>query len=181
MESKLKGLNILIVDDEPDILSVLEEEIKDACPNCRVIKAETYEWAVNLLNSTPYDLVILDIMGVRGFDLLEQAVRLKYKVIMLTAHALSPENLRKAIEMGARSYLPKEQIGAIIPFLEDVLSQEPLPTWRRLFEKLGGFFNRRFGSDWQQKDDKFWKEFNEKLKTDGKSYVETPSQKLGFY
>lgn len=181
MESKLKGLNILIVDDEPDILSVLEEEIKDVCPNCRVIKAETYEWAVNLLNSTPYDLVILDIMGVRGFDLLEQAVRLKYKVIMLTAHALSPENLRKAIEMGARSYLPKEQIGAIIPFLEDVLSQEPLPTWQRLFEKLGGFFNRRFGSDWQEKDDKFWKEFNEKLKTDGKSYVETPSQKLGFY
>ena len=181
MESKLKGLNILIVDDEPDILSVLEEEIKDACPNCRVIKAETYEWAVNLLNSTPYDLVILDIMGVRGFDLLEQAVRLKYKVIMLTAHALSPENLRKAIEMGARAYLPKEQIGAIIPFLEDVLSQEPLPTWRRLFEKLGDFFNRRFGSDWQEKDDKFWKEFNEKLKTDGKSYVETPSQKLGFY
>lgn len=181
MESKLKGLNILIVDDEPDILSVLEEEIKDVCPKCRVIKAETYEWAVNLLNSTPYDLVILDIMGVRGFDLLEQAVRLKYKVIMLTAHALSPENLRKAIEMGARAYLPKEQIGAIIPFLEDVLSQEPLPTWRRLFEKLGGFFNRRFGSDWQEKDDKFWKEFNEKLKTDGKSYVETPSQKLGFY
>ena len=181
MESKLKGLNILIVDDEPDILSVLEEEIKDVCPNCRVIKAETYEWAVNLLNSTPYDLVILDIMGVRGFDLLEQAVGLKYKVIMLTAHALSPENLRKAIEMGARSYLPKEQIGAIIPFLEDVLSQEPLPTWRRLFEKLGDFFNRRFGSDWQEKDDKFWKEFNEKLKTDGKSYVETPSQKLGFY
>ena len=66
MESKLQGINLLIVDDEPDILSVLEEEIKDACPNCRVIKAETYEWAMDLLNSTPYDLVILDIMGVRA-------------------------------------------------------------------------------------------------------------------
>jgi hypothetical protein len=45
LESKLNGLIILLVDDEPDILSVLEEEIKDACPSCRVVKAETYEWA----------------------------------------------------------------------------------------------------------------------------------------
>lgn len=180
-DSKLQGKNILIVDDEPDILSVLEEEIKDACPNCRVIKAETYEWALDLLNSTIYDLVILDIMGVRGFDLLKQAVKLNYRVVMLTAHALSPENLKKAIEMGARSYLPKEKIGEIVPFLEDVLSHDPLTAWRRVFENLGDFFNRRFGRGWQAKDEQFWKEFSEKLKTDGSSYVETPTQKLGFY
>ncbi len=181
MESKLHNLNILIVDDEPDILSVLEEEIKDACPNCRVIKAENYEWAMNLLNSTPYDLVILDIMGVRGFDLLEKSVSLKYRVVMLTAHALSADNLKKAVQMGARAYLPKEKIGEIVPFLEDVLSHDPLTAWRRVFDKLGDFFNRRFGKDWQKKDDEFWQEFSKKLKTDGSSYVETPSQKLGFY
>ncbi len=116
MKSKLQGLIILIVDDEPDILSLLEEEIKDACSNCRVVKAETYEWARDLMNSTPYDLVLLDIMGVRGFDLLEQAVSLNYKVVMLTAHALSPETMRRAFEMGARAYLPKEQLGNIIPY-----------------------------------------------------------------
>jgi DNA-binding NarL/FixJ family response regulator len=181
MEAKLRGLNILIVDDEPDILSVLEEEIGDACPNCRVLKAETYEWARDLLATTPLDLVILDIMGVRGFDLLAQAVDLKLKVVMLTAHALSPEALRKAIAAGARAYLPKEQIGNIVPFLEDVLAQGNLPGWRRLFERLGDYFDRRFGPEWQQEDSAFWKEFHEKLKTDGISYVETPSQKLGFY
>lgn len=157
MESKLQGMIILIVDDEPDILSLLEEEIKDACSNCRVVKAETYEWARDLMNSTPYDLVLLDIMGVRGFDLLEQAVSLNYKVVMLTAHALSPETMRRAFEMGARAYLPKEQLGNIIPFLEDVLSSDPLSAWRRVFEKLGDFFNRRFGSGWQQKDEDVWK------------------------
>jgi DNA-binding NtrC family response regulator len=181
MEAKLRGLNILIVDDEPDILSVLEEEIGDACPNCRILKAETYDWARNLLDTTPLDLVILDIMGVRGFDLLARAAQLKFKVVMLTAHALTPEALRRAIQMGARAYLPKEQIGNIVPFLEDVLAQENLPGWRRLFDRLGDYFNRRFGPDWQQEDSAFWKEFNEKLKTDGISYVETPSQKLGFY
>jgi hypothetical protein len=74
-----------------------------------------------------------------------------------------------------------EKIGEIVPFLEDVLSHDPLTAWRRVFEKLGGFFNRRFGKDWQKKDEQFWKDFTEKLKTDGSSYVETPTQKLGFY
>ncbi|HSO71957.1 MAG TPA: response regulator, partial [Thermodesulfobacteriota bacterium] len=169
MESKLQDKTILIVDDEPDILALLEEEIKEACPNCRVIKAETYEWAVDLLNSTPYDLVILDIMGVRGFDLLTQAVNRNYPVVMLTAHALSPETLKKAIEQGARAYLPKDKIGAIVPFLEDVLTHEPITGWRRLFERMGDYFSRRFGPDWQQTDEPFWKDFNEKLKTDGTS------------
>jgi DNA-binding response OmpR family regulator len=162
MDSKLRDKNILIVDDEPDILSLLEEEISEACPTCRVIKAETYEWAVNLLNSTPYDLVILDIMGVRGFELLTLAVRLNYPVVMLTAHALSPETLKIAIEQGARAYLPKDKMGEIVPLLEDVLTHEPISGWRRLFERLGDFFNRRFGPDWQKADESFWKEFNKK-------------------
>ena len=181
MDFKFRDKNILIVDDEPDILSLLEEELTEACTTCRVIKAETYEWAVKLLNSTPYDLVILDIMGVRGFDLLTLAVRLNYSVVMLTAHALSPETLKKAIKEGARAYLPKDKLGEIVPFLEDVLTREPISGWRRLFERLGDYFSRHFGPDWQQADEPFWKDFSEKLKTDGISYVETPSQKLGFY
>jgi DNA-binding NtrC family response regulator len=162
MDYKLRDKNILIVDDEPDILSLVEEEIKDACPNCRVIKAETYEWAVDLLNSSPYDIVVLDIMGVRGFDLLTLAVNLKYPVVMLTAHAFSPEFLKKAIRQGARAYLPKEKLGEIVPFLEDVLAHEPMTGWRRLFERLGGLFNRRFGKDWQVKDETFWEKYQQK-------------------
>jgi DNA-binding response OmpR family regulator len=162
MGSKFRDKSILIVDDEPDILSLVEEEILEACPNCRVVKAETYEWAVNLLNSTPYDLVILDIMGVRGFDLLILAVRLNFPVVMLTAHALSPSALRKAIELGARAYLPKEKIGELVPFLEDVLTYEPITGWRRLLDRLGDYFSRRFGSDWQKADEPFWRNFPKK-------------------
>ena len=36
--SILDGKRILAVDDEPDVLSVLEEEIHDACPNARIEK-----------------------------------------------------------------------------------------------------------------------------------------------
>ena len=64
---------------------------------------------------------------------------------MLTAYALSPEALRQSIEMGARAYLPKEKLGEIAPFLEDVLTYENLPVWGRLLQNLGGFFNSRWG------------------------------------
>lgn len=163
-ETLLKNKRLLAVDDEPDVLAVIEEEILEACPDCKLDKASSYEEAVELMISWTYDLVILDIMGVRGFDLLELAVNRKFPVAMLTAHALSPDALKRSIESGARAYLPKEKLGQLVPFLEDVLRYETMPGWKRLFEKLEDFFSKRFGPDWQNKDEKFWKEFNEKMK-----------------
>jgi len=162
-ESILNGKRILAVDDEPDVLSVLEEEILEACPACKFDKAITYEAAVRMMKSNKYDLVILDIMGVRGFELLDAAVKNKLPVAMLTAHALTPEALKQSIEMMARVYLPKEKMGEIVPFLEYVLKYEYLAGWDALFMKLRGFFNERWGKDWQKADASFWKEFNARL------------------
>jgi CheY-like chemotaxis protein len=155
--SILDGKKILAVDDEPDVLSVLEEEIKDACPNCTFEKATTYEDATKLLESNTYDVVVLDIMGVRGFDLLETAVKRGFKVAMLTAHALSPEALKRSIELKARAYLPKEKLGEIVPFLEDLLKLDYESGWKHLFEKLHGFFTDKFESDWEKKVGTPWK------------------------
>jgi DNA-binding NarL/FixJ family response regulator len=112
--------------------------------------------------SWTYDVVILDIMGVRGFDLLELAVRRNFPVVMLTAHALSPEALKRSIELKARAYLPKEKLGEVVPFLEDVLRYEYLPGWKQVLKKLEGFFNSRWGEYWQKSEAQFWKEFDEK-------------------
>jgi CheY-like chemotaxis protein len=161
-ESILNGKRILAVDDEPDILSVLEEEILEAAPGCKIDKATTYEEAVQKMVSWTYDVVVLDIMGVRGFDLLTLAVNRNFPVAMLTAHALTPEALKQSVEMKARAYLPKEKLGEIVPFLEDVLTYEYLPGWKRLLKKLEGFFNARWGDYWQKSEAKFWKEFDEK-------------------
>jgi CheY-like chemotaxis protein len=161
-ESILNGKSILAVDDEPDVLTVLEEEIREACPDSRFDRVSTYEEAVARMISLTYDVVVLDIMGVRGFDLLELAVSRGFPVVMLTAHALTPEALKRSFEMGARAYLPKEKLGEIVPFLEDVLRYEYLPGWKRLLEKLEGFFNERWGQYWKKSEEKFWKEFDEK-------------------
>jgi CheY-like chemotaxis protein len=158
-DSILNGKTILAVDDEPDVLSVLKEEILGAAPKCKFEKAITYEEASKKLESQSYDMVILDIMGVRGFDLLDLAVRKNIRVAMLTAHALTPEALKRSFEMKARAYLPKEKLGEIVPFLEDVLNYEYLPGWKRLIKKLEGYFKARWGEYWQKAEANFWKDF----------------------
>jgi CheY-like chemotaxis protein len=158
-KSILDGKRILAVDDEPDVLKILEEEILETCPDCKLDKASAYETAAKMLESTNYDVAILDIMGVRGFDLLDLAVKKKLRVAMLTAHALSPEALKKSVELGARAYLPKEKLGEVVPFLEDVLTYEYAPGWKRLYEKLKGFFDSKFESDWEKKTGLNWQEW----------------------
>jgi len=149
-ESILNHKKILIVDDEPDILTILEEEILDSCPDSKVDKASNYESAAELLKSKEYDLVVLDIMGVRGFDLLEIAIAENLKVAMLTGHALNPKALKKSHDMGAMAYLPKEKMGEIVPFLEDVLQYNHKSGWTRLIEKIGDYYTKKFEStDWK--------------------------------
>jgi CheY-like chemotaxis protein len=164
-ESILNGKRILAVDDEPDVLSVLKEEIAASCEDYTFDAATTYQEAVERMVSWSYDVVILDIMGVRGFDLLKLAVDRGFSVAMLTAHSLTPESLRRSIEMGARAYLPKEKLGEIVPFLEDILTYESLPGWKRLLKKLGGFFNARWGEAWKKSEEWFWKEFDREMES----------------
>ena len=162
VKSILNGRRVLAVDDEPDVLKVLEEEILEACPDSKFDKATTYEAAIKMLESQTYDVVVLDIMGVRGFDLLEVAIRRNFRVAMFTAHALSPEALKRSMEIGARAYLPKEKLGEIVPFLEDVLKYDYLPGWKRVLKRLEGVFNNLWGIEWQVRDEAYWKEFNDK-------------------
>ena len=101
--SLLKGKKILVVDDEPDILAVLEELLD----MCEITKAASFEAAKSYLESRKFDIVVLDIMGVNGYGLLEIANRKNLPALMLTAHAFTPDNLVKSIKEGAASYIPK--------------------------------------------------------------------------
>ena len=162
-ESILNHRVILAVDDEPDVLEILEEEILVYAPNCKIEKATTYEEATHMLESQRYDVVVLDIMGVRGFDLLEQAVKRNFPTAMLTAHSLNPGSLKRSIEMGALAYLPKAKLGEIVPFLEDILeSSDGSSAWGRVMNKLEGFFATQWGELWKKSEEKFWKDFEKR-------------------
>ncbi len=156
-DSILNNKRILAVDDEPDILETLEDLLEDYT-GLVLDKAQDYETGYHLIRSWTYDAVILDIMGVRGFDLLNAAVHLGFPAVMLTAHALSAESLKKSIEMGARAYIPKEKMMDISQFLEDVLTLEHRSSLERMFRRLGGVFTAKFGSQWQKGEKEFWKQ-----------------------
>lgn len=164
-ESALKDKTILVVDDEPDILTTVAE-ILDMH---HVDTASDFETGLRLITNNKYDAVILDIMGVDGFELLKNAVLRGFPAIMLTAHAVTPEALKKSVELGAVSFLPKELMVELKDLVEEVLlGGGKRLWWQRSLQKTGPYFERKFGADWKEKD-KFFKEFVDGLKKEGKS------------
>ena len=157
-ESFLKGKHILAVDDEEDILETIEDMLDEAL----VDRARDYESASQKIKEKQYDLAILDIMGVDGLQLLTEAVERGIPTVMLTAHAISPDTLMESIQKGAISYLPKESLADLDDMLNDLLEafHRGEPPWKLLFDKLGDYFDERFGSDWKEKDRAFWSEFS---------------------
>ena len=153
----LKGKRILVVDDEPDILETLEELLS----MCRVVKATTFHEAKEYLETQYFDMAVLDIMGVDGYRLLEIAKRKNVITVMLTAHALTVEDTVKSYKEGAASYLPKDEMDNIVTYLADILEARDKGQhfWWRWLDRMGSFYENRFGKDWQEKDKDFWRRF----------------------
>ena len=150
----LQGKRVLIVDDEPDVLETLAELLS----MCDVVKASTFEAAEKAIDSGNLDIAVLDIMGVSGYELLDIAKKKKLTAVMLTAHALSVEDTKKSILSGADLYIPKEEMVNIVTLLTDVLEarQEGKGTWHRWWDRLGWYYDNRFGPNWRDSDKEFW-------------------------
>jgi len=157
-EGILKGKRVLIVDDEPDIL----ESLEDLLDTCLIDKAPSFETARKFLDKGSYDVAVFDIMGVRGYDLLDLAGQKGVPALMLTAHALNPDNLIRSVKSGARAYVPKDKITDIAAYLSDILEASAKGTKRSgtWFARLRPFFDRKFGAGWREKDRAFWDEFD---------------------
>jgi CheY-like chemotaxis protein len=155
----LAGKSILAVDDEEDIL----ETIEDILEGSTVDTARDYESASEKIRKQTYDLVILDIMGVNGLQLLEESVAKGFPTVMLTAHAINPESLMESIRKGSISYLPKESLADLDSLLNDLLGayERGEAPWKLLFTKLGSYFDERFGADWKENEKAFWSDFDQ--------------------
>ena len=138
----LKGKKLLIVDDEPDVV----ETLKDLLGMCVIETASDFKTGEKLLALNKYDIAILDIMGVNGYELLKLAREKDVPALMLTANALTAADFAKSLSQGAVAYIPKEKMVEIPVYLTDLLkAQQGTETPHRWFSRLESFFDRIFG------------------------------------
>jgi PAS domain S-box-containing protein len=111
-------VNILIVDDEPKNLTVLEAILDD--PGFRLVRAESAEQALLALLADEFALLILDIRmpGVTGLEL-AQMIKARKKtasvpIIFLTAYYDDDQHILEGYETGAVDYAKKPVNPAIL-------------------------------------------------------------------
>jgi hypothetical protein len=119
---------------------------------CVLTKASSFDQARRLLEDQYFDMAILDIMGVEGYELLKICNQKRVIGVMLTAYALTPEDIKKSYEDGAASFVPKEKMRDITGFLIDIYEakEQGKNFWWRWFDRLAAYCERKFGPDWQK-------------------------------
>jgi len=154
VEKILKDKRILLVDDEADVLEYLSEILSEAF----VDEASSFEEAVELIEHNFYDAAILDIMGVRGYELLELCKQKGIPAIMLTAKALTKEDLIRSLKSGARLFLPKEEMSRLDIYLAELLeaSLKKKNIWKVWMERLEDFFEKLLGTNYKDKNKDIW-------------------------
>ena len=111
-------INILIVDDEPKNLTVLESVLDD--PDYRLVRAESAEQALHALVVEEFALLILDIRlpGMTGFELAQMIKQRKktagVPIIFLTAYYNEDQHVLEGYGTGAVDYLVKPLNSAIL-------------------------------------------------------------------
>jgi two-component system, NtrC family, response regulator PilR len=100
--------SILLVDDEPNIMEILEIVLRDE--GMAVCKASSAQKALELLRKNDFDVVISDIRmpDMSGVDLLKEAKQIAPNAvfILITAYA-STDTAIDALQHGAYDYLTK--------------------------------------------------------------------------
>src|SRR5207237_4195218 len=115
---------VLIVDDEPDVRSLVRSSLALARQDMTAIEASDGDEALAMIYTDRPDLVVLDLALPRrdGFSVLEQ-VRQKtdLPIIVLTARGLEEDKI-KGLQLGADDYLTKPfSPGELVARIESVL------------------------------------------------------------
>jgi len=136
----MSTLKVLVVDDEPGIRSGIERILRnfrvgypfmDEDFDFEVIEAETGEKAIEIVESLPVDIILLDnkLPGMDGIEVLEYIKKKEFdsQVMMITSYA-SLDLAIKATNNGAYNFMPK-------PFTPDELKSSMEGITKHLFLK----------------------------------------------
>ncbi len=108
--SRLQGaMKVLVVDDEPDVIEVVNLCFGLRWPEADVISAKSGEEALRALEQDPPDLLLLDIVlpGIDGFEVCQEVRRISdVPIVMVSARDSEVDKVR-GLEMGADDYITK--------------------------------------------------------------------------
>ena len=116
--SRREPINILIVDDEPRNLTVLQSILDE--PDYRLVRAESADQALLALIADQYALLILDVRmpGMNGFELAqlikERKKTAQVPIIFLTAYYSEDQHVLEGYGAGAVDYLHKPVNASIL-------------------------------------------------------------------
>lgn len=122
-------MRVLLADDHNLVRDALKNYIERLEPSVEILTAESLGDALAVVErSQPLDLVILDLKmpGMCGLDgLREMRTRLPDLPVVIMSGGASQEDVRVALEMGARGYLPKTLSGpALVSAIKLILAGE---------------------------------------------------------
>src|SRR3954454_22254899 len=111
-------VNILIVDDEPRNLTVLESVLDD--PGYRLVRATSGEEALLALMADEFAVLVLDVQmpGMSGFELAHMVKQRKKSaripIIFITAYYNDDQHILEGYGSGAVDYLHKPVNAAVL-------------------------------------------------------------------
>jgi len=114
MNDSKKKWRVLVVDDHPKVLRFIEVTLK--LQGYDVMTASSGEQALDMVNSTKPDIMLLDIVlsGIDGFQVLEKLRTFTHMPVI--AVSASHANHDNALRSGADDFIPK-------PFRPDELNR----------------------------------------------------------
>lgn len=108
--------SVLLIDPDRHARNYWSERLKTACPDCRILEADTGEAGLTICRNESLDCVVteLDLPDMSGFqvllELVPRAQQPEIAVIILTKltlHSLS----ELALKNGAQAFLVKNSVG----------------------------------------------------------------------
>ena len=121
------GARILVVDDDPDTLKLVELTLKTAGHHIEL--ASGGDEGYNLIRQGAFDLILLDVMmpDVSGFDILERLNKeaQPYPPVIIFTARNRPEDQETGFRLGARNYIIKPVTrGQLLDIIKDINNSE---------------------------------------------------------
>lgn len=122
---KYREMHVLIVDDEPSCLRMLESifsrlsNYSGSSMVFNIDKASSVSGALEYLNcSVSYDIIITDIRMPRedGFVLIEEIGRMDYRALII-ANSTDDDFASRCLDMGCNYFINKEKLQHLLPMI----------------------------------------------------------------